>query len=38
MLSSSLTTENFASRLEKMLNELEQAAQHPDAPENRPER
>jgi ATP-dependent Lhr-like helicase len=38
MLSSSLTTENFASRLEKMLNELEQAAQYPDAPENRPER
>jgi ATP-dependent Lhr-like helicase len=38
MLSSSLTTENLASRLEKMLNELEQAAQHPDAPENRPER
>ena len=38
MLSSSLTTENFASRLEKMLAELEQAAQHPNAPENRPER
>ena len=38
MLSSSLTTENFASRLEKMLQELEQAAQHPEAPENRPER
>ncbi len=38
MLSSSLTTENFASRLEKMLQELEQAAQNPHAPENRPER
>jgi len=37
-LSSSLTTENFASRLEKMLAELEQAARHPDAPESRPER
>jgi ATP-dependent Lhr-like helicase len=38
MLSSSLTTENFATRLEKMLQELEQAAQDPHAPENRPER
>ncbi len=38
MLSSSLTTENFASRLERMLAELEQAAQEPHAPENRPER
>ena len=38
LLSSSLTTENFASRLEKMLRELEQAARHPEAPENRPER
>ena len=38
MLSSHLTTENFASRLEKMLAELEQAAEYPHAPENRPER
>ena len=38
MLSSSLTTENFATRLERMLAELEQAAQEPNAPENRPER
>ena len=38
MLSSSLTTENFATRLEKMLAELERAAQQPNAPENRPER
>lgn len=38
LLSSSLTTENFATRLERMLAELEQAALQPDAPENRPER
>ncbi|MDB6068941.1 MAG: box helicase [Verrucomicrobiales bacterium] len=38
LLSSSLSTESFGSRLEKMLEELEEAALHPDAPENRPER
>jgi len=38
MLSSSLSTESFGSRLEKMLMELEQAALTPGAPGNRPER